>query len=245
MKTLLVAGAAIALSLASPLASAAIVDSTDGTYLTDTSAGLDWLDVTSTTGLSFNFVTSQFGSGGAFSGWRHATRDEFNQLVGNFTGTTINTYLRVTQEPDLIDGLVVLLGSSIDVGWLRTYGVTWDAYHGFREGEGFDMSAGVLAELNPNDSNENVFAALWDDDQPNGQPDYSFADYGHVPKWYAPAEIGHFLVRTSGSQPQLPVSEPGTLMLVGSSLALLAATLRRRVRLSVRRSNAAYEQSPA
>lgn len=206
-----------------PVAGASIVDSADGTYLTDTATGLDWLDVTATTGRSYFDVQAQLGPGQAYSGWRHATLDEFNQLVSNFTGLPIATYDRVEQEPNLIDPLVVLLGSSLDVGWIRTKGVTWDAFNGYAEGEGFDMSAGILADLNPHSPDENVFAVLWDDDQPGGQQDYSFAHAGHVAKPYAPAEIGHFLVRGTGSPPVASIPEGSSLALVCLAVGLLSA----------------------
>jgi hypothetical protein len=46
MKKILVAGATALVLLCSNVANAACIDS--GTYLTDTTAGLDWLDITTT-----------------------------------------------------------------------------------------------------------------------------------------------------------------------------------------------------
>lgn len=51
------------------------------TYTTDSLSDLDWLDVTASTNRSFNDVSSQFGTGDDFDGWRYATRVEFNALV--------------------------------------------------------------------------------------------------------------------------------------------------------------------
>ena len=65
--------AAASFALLTAPSSAAIVDAPDHTYLTDTATGLDWLDVTTTAGMSFNQVSSQLGSGGQFAGWRYAT----------------------------------------------------------------------------------------------------------------------------------------------------------------------------
>jgi len=42
----------------------------------DTDTNLVWLDLTHSVGRSFNDVGSQFGSGGDFEGWRHATSPE-------------------------------------------------------------------------------------------------------------------------------------------------------------------------
>ena len=50
---------------------AAIIDL--GTITRDTDAGLDWLDVTESRGLSYNDVTAQLGAGGTYDGWRYDT----------------------------------------------------------------------------------------------------------------------------------------------------------------------------
>lgn len=51
-----------------------------GTYTTDVDAGLDWLDLTATKGLSFNYVSSQLGAGGAFEGWTVADGNQIASL---------------------------------------------------------------------------------------------------------------------------------------------------------------------
>lgn len=53
-----------------------------GTYTTDTTAGLDWLDVTQTVNKSYNDVTSLFATD--LNGWRYATHDDFVTLIGHF-----------------------------------------------------------------------------------------------------------------------------------------------------------------
>lgn len=63
-------------------ARAAIID--NSSYLTDTATGLDWLDVTTSVNLSYNYVSSQFGAGQQFDGWRYATRTEFNAFLTNY-----------------------------------------------------------------------------------------------------------------------------------------------------------------
>jgi hypothetical protein len=45
------------------------------------SGGLEWMDVSQTTDLSFSDVVTQFDPGGLFEGFRHATGEEVNQLV--------------------------------------------------------------------------------------------------------------------------------------------------------------------
>lgn len=75
-KSALVLAFAFALSQS---ASAALVD--NGTYLTDTVSGLDWLKLTQTINRSYNDVSSQLGTGGEFSGWRYASGAQFESLL--------------------------------------------------------------------------------------------------------------------------------------------------------------------
>jgi len=85
----------------------------NGIFTTDTLSGLDWLDVTTSMNQSFSYVSTQFGVGGDYEGYRYATSDEFNIMVVNYTGNpTINDGSPVNQETDLIDGLVDLLGNT-------------------------------------------------------------------------------------------------------------------------------------
>jgi hypothetical protein len=77
----------LTLLIVSP-AHAAIVHFVDnGPYTTDTFSGLDWLDITESTGRSYNDVTAQFGLGGDYEGWRYATVVQVNQFWENAGGT--------------------------------------------------------------------------------------------------------------------------------------------------------------
>ena len=55
------------------------------TIIQDSASGLAWLRLDITRGLSFNDVMAQTGEGGAFSGFRNATRVEVSQLLGNIS----------------------------------------------------------------------------------------------------------------------------------------------------------------
>lgn len=66
-------------------AEAAIID--HGTYITDTSSGLDWLKVNQTIGMSYNSVSSQLGTGGQFQGWSYAQIILIQQLIQNAGGS--------------------------------------------------------------------------------------------------------------------------------------------------------------
>lgn len=71
----------LVLSVLSSVSQAAFLDF--GHYSTDTASGLDWLDLTQTTGMSVNQVNIETMAGGTLNGWRYATGDEFDQLLIN------------------------------------------------------------------------------------------------------------------------------------------------------------------
>lgn len=106
----------------------------DGLLTTDGS-GLEWLDVTETLGLTYNYVSTQFGAGGAFEGFRYAVAAEIdlffraagwdgqsawqasndgitNYVVG-FTGatdtigTSVNKHIVMTMHTGLVGNSVV------------------------------------------------------------------------------------------------------------------------------------------
>ena len=62
---------------------AALIDK--GIYTTDTSSGLDWLDLTETSGLSYRNVSSELGAGGIYDGWVYATSSQVVTLWSNFS----------------------------------------------------------------------------------------------------------------------------------------------------------------
>lgn len=208
--------------------SAAIVDAPDHTYLTDTATGLDWLDVTTTAGMSFNQVSSQLGTGGQFAGWRYASGDEFNTLVSNYSGIGIPAgyHGQTNMEPDLIDGLVTLLGSTLDTYWLATYGVTWDRYSGFAEGQGIDFTYGILADIFPNRTDYHHLAIIYDSDVMPNANDFSYGkDYSATFPNHSNLQFGSFLVRDHIAA---PVPEPETYAMMFAGLGLLGLMTRRR-----------------
>lgn len=196
-------------------AQATIID--HGTYLTDTVSGMDWLDVTSSVNMSVNQVNSQFGAGGLFEGWRYASGDEFNQLVGNYTGNPVSGYSSVSQEPDLIDGLVIILGSTLDSFMLSQFGETWDEHYGYSEGAGTDYSFGYLSDLA---GTWHYVAMLVDQDMNSNSADYSAA-HGAVFNNNAYVDLGSFLVRNTQT---VQIPEPSTITLLGLGLLAFAGS---------------------
>ena len=57
----------------------------------DTITQLEWLDLTETNGLTFDYVSNQLGVGGEFEGWRYATSTEVVELWNNFNIDLVST----------------------------------------------------------------------------------------------------------------------------------------------------------
>ena len=104
------------------------VDSSFGadTITRDTEAGLDWLDVTESRGLSYAQVIVQMGAGGVYEGWRYATASELDQLIVNFGYIRINTECAyglkhcdtdLTGDYEVIDLMIRTLGDTRDAQW--------------------------------------------------------------------------------------------------------------------------------
>ncbi len=77
------------------LSSAALID--NGTFTTDTDTELDWLDLSESVGRTLEFESVEFGIGGDFEGWRHATFDELFNFWSN-AGLTIG--VDIVEETD-------------------------------------------------------------------------------------------------------------------------------------------------
>jgi hypothetical protein len=86
LKSLSVAVSALALSTSvnAALVSKDWKDTGDNLITRDTVSGLEWLDMTETNDMSYNFVSLQLDVGGQFEGWRYASSEEVIILWGNF-----------------------------------------------------------------------------------------------------------------------------------------------------------------
>lgn len=75
----------------------------------DTVTGFDWLDLTASSGISYNDITAQFSSGGTYEGWRHATKAEVNALFTSSAGLTLGS--QSLADP-LATQLIALVGTT-------------------------------------------------------------------------------------------------------------------------------------
>ena len=91
----------------------------------DTDWGLYWLDLNRSAGMSFDYVESQFGPGGQFEGFRHASLSEVASLFlnGGLTppGNPANDYDEVWQLQTLLSPFVVSGYTSYTWGMTGTY----------------------------------------------------------------------------------------------------------------------------
>ena len=121
-------GALVAVAMAAALPSRADLIAKDssygvGTIIEDTATGLDWLKLTVTQNRSFNDISSNFGAGEEFAGFRYASTREVSQLFYDGGLTSIdptlpdqtNTYVGFSQKAsDLaaVTNLISLFGST-------------------------------------------------------------------------------------------------------------------------------------
>lgn len=175
----------------------------NGTITRDTETGLDWLDWTVTTKISFNSMVPKLLAGGTFAGWRYATEAEVATLY--FSSAGINEIDPIEDRAADILALQAFLGQTDSGGTLGGTGFA------FRYSSAmYDISGGLgLIKTG---------LAIRTEDGP-----YSLASAipsdGSSVDWFASDHIGHILVQT--------IPEPGTILLPLYALATAFSQRRR------------------
>lgn len=114
---------ALFLSFALP-AKAAFVALSDPTFgpgsiTQDTATGLEWLDISFTVGLSYNDVAVEFGPGGDFEGFAHATLAQVDALFLN-AGFTITDGTLRNEDIPAANHFIAFLGESASAAGVGT-----------------------------------------------------------------------------------------------------------------------------
>jgi len=189
------------LAISCTTAQADIIDTNiidNSSYTTDTVSGLEWLDLTTSSDQSMDYVTGQFGVGGEYEGWRHATVEEVIGFINNAGGDSLNTY-DSPQYPSVIndsvlDDLVQLLGSNYVLTLMSEQGLTFEEAVAYVDQAGLDSTGGFL---------DNGGYVLLVDSRVSETADYieignaiEIGESGPVGSDYSDPALGHYLVRT-------------------------------------------------
>ena len=203
----------------STISNAAIIDLGDVTR--DTSTGLDWLDVTSTSGLSVTEVLAEMEVGGSLEGWRYATATQLDQLISNFGFTpatpcaeanTTNCSLSQDGDDPVIETMIRTLGD--------TYAPTISGVD-FSSGAG-DTIGFLLDDISISGPEYSV-AWIMDYEFSDSSRQYDFDDSVWLTGGSSASYKGSFLVSSPVSVPA-----PATIWLLGSGIFGMARFSRKK-----------------
>ena len=167
----------------------------------DSATNLEWLDVLVTRNRNVNFVSTQFGNGALYEGFRYATWAEFQTLTQDAgIAMTIN-YPNMRPVANLM----------AKVGF-----VNYEPTYPFRS------SGGFTADLVPGAPNARYYAALVLNSGLSAGPTVTID--AMFDTTYRDGDTGNWLVRSIAA----PVPEPHEYALFTAGLALVAAFARRR-----------------
>jgi hypothetical protein len=182
-----------------------------GAITLDTATGLEWLDLTKSTDLSYDFVSSQFGLGGQFYGFRYAINSEIGSLWTDagilISHTTSDGHLfgdPANIAP--IEALQALIGVTYSLTDYTTQGISGTIFAGTYPHElpYLIRSNGMTAPLC---CEENIGGWVGSEHNPG---------------------VGSWLVRGVPPPPIIAIPEPATYTMLLAGLGLLGFTIHRR-----------------
>ena len=185
---------------------AALID--NGIYTTDTASGLDWLDLTETTNISYNQMLAQINNPSSmYSNFRYATLAELDQLIQPFnltTGNMVNSGFS-TDIANLSDYLGITMFESPP----GTAGFIGTGFYGFLGDLTSENFRGIIGMYNSTICQTGDCYAV---QTQFASPDLTSEIYGH------------FLVKDTAVVPV-----PAAVWLFGSGLIGLIGIARRRI----------------
>lgn len=205
-----------------------------GTSTVDLVNNLEWLDVTTTRGLTVNEVRFDLNNtGGLFDpndGWRYASRSDFQNLITDWFSIDYSggRYSFGENDSNLVDLFIGAFGDTVDENYDAT-NYTLDA----RANE-FGMTRGVLGDDAGRNGTFQRAVEIADNDfifrasgnSFSNQSDY-LTDISSTGISQARNDMGHFLIRDFNSAPpSVSVAEPSPFALL--SLGLIGLMLKRR-----------------
>lgn len=138
-------------------ASAALID--NGSFITDTTSGLDWLKLESTYGKSYNEVSGEIASGGGLEGWQYATSTQWENMLFDqglspngscSNGANFCGFSHGVSGPEMLD-LITLFG---------------DAQLSATPYYPYPVSVGLLADIDPSNNKHQTALFLFDGANP-------------------------------------------------------------------------------
>jgi len=117
-----------------PFSNVLVADANDGKITHDVISGLSWLDLTETTGMSYNEVSLELSDGRLFDGYRFATDIEVVALWAHGNVDLSSLYDTSNKYDDIVD-VIGLLGNTYtgDNSRYGTLGLTYKKYNNDQE----------------------------------------------------------------------------------------------------------------
>lgn len=200
---------ALSASVNAAIVSADWINSGDNLITIDTTSGLEWLNLTATTNRSYNDISSKFGAGQEFDGWRYATAVEVSGYFDAFGGDNAYYAGWSTQNNGLFDAVSLFWGD------------TYCAYLGCATGDGYSY---FIYDTPPTNPQQMQTGQIYDsiDHFLSPTQDAVALSAGYADKVEPQIIVGSALVRTS----VVPI--PAAAWLFGSGLIGLIGVARRK-----------------